>query len=92
MSMADLVRVGGVSARALFEGFRRFRSTSSMAQLRLVRTRRVHRDLTTEGPEESVSSIAVRWGFHELGRFAVQYRTIFGESPSKTLRKPRQKA
>jgi len=35
----------------------------------------------------SVSEVARRFGFHEVGRFAISYRTMFGESPSSTLRR-----
>jgi AraC-like DNA-binding protein len=37
----------------------------------------------------SVASVARHNGFTELGRFAVEYRTIFGERPSTTLRRAR---
>jgi AraC-like DNA-binding protein len=35
----------------------------------------------------NVTSIAIEEGFWELGRFAVEYRQMFGEKPSETLRR-----
>ena len=86
IGMEDLVRVSGVSGRALYDGFRRFRDTSPMAHLRNVRLQRV-REALLEAPDgATVSDIASRWHFFEFGRFAGQYRQMFGETPSQTLR------
>jgi transcriptional regulator GlxA family with amidase domain len=58
-----------------------------MAHVRDVRMRRAHEDLTNAGENVTVSQIASRWGFFEFGRFAGQYRKIYGETPSQTLRR-----
>jgi hypothetical protein len=31
--------------------------------------------------------VAGRWGFYNLGRFAADYRTAYGERPRETLRR-----
>ncbi|QGZ48340.1 helix-turn-helix domain-containing protein [Streptomyces sp. QHH-9511] len=82
--LAGLARVG---VRRLQESFREYVGMSPMAYLREVRLDRVHQELRGAGPGElSVSEVAGRWGFTHLGRFAAQYRTRFGETPSQTLR------
>jgi AraC-like DNA-binding protein len=47
----------------------------------------VRRALQKADPKVThVTEIATEHGFWELGRFAVKYRQIFGETPSVTLR------
>lgn len=48
-------------------------------------TRAHHRLRLAEPGELSVTEIATDLGLSHLGRFAVQYRALFGESPSRTL-------
>ncbi len=58
--------------------------------LKLLRLNRVRRDLIREScAERSVTSLAITHGFTELGRFAGEYRALFGELPSETLQRPR---
>jgi transcriptional regulator GlxA family with amidase domain len=58
-----------------------------MTYLQHVRLVRAHETLRRADPQRvTVASVAHRWGFAHLGRFASAYRSRFGTSPSETLR------
>jgi AraC-like DNA-binding protein len=57
--------------------------------LRDARFEKVRQALRIAKPEEGVAQVARKWGFSHLGRFAIEYRKRFGESPSETARNRR---
>lgn len=76
------------SVRALQAGFQRVFGVSPSAYLQNLRLECARRDLQlADAAESSVSRIAHAWGFGHLGRFSVNFRARFGESPSETLRR-----
>src|SRR3984885_8847428 len=90
---AELARATGASARTLQRAFERSDQPSPMLYLRRLRLQRVHAELAANSPDSlTVTMVAGRWGFMHLGRFASQYRQLFGETPSETLRARGQRA
>ena len=86
LTVPDLAEAVGVSVRALQEGFRRDLGSSPTAYLRERRLAAARTALLAADPRErKVSDIAPSHGFLHLGRFSVEYRRAFGESPSTTL-------
>jgi transcriptional regulator GlxA family with amidase domain len=66
--------------------FRVVHGCSPRRFLRDQRLRSVHAELHSAVPGMTVTQVATSHGFVELGRFAAQYRAVFSESPSATLR------
>jgi AraC-like DNA-binding protein len=85
VTIADIAEASGIAGRTLFQYFRDFRGTSPMRYLRDARFVKAHDALKHAQPEQGVTELAMKWGFSHLGRFAVEYRKRFGESPSETL-------
>lgn len=87
-SMAELSTAVGVSSRSLYRDFRLHLGVTPREYLEQVRLERAHEDLLT-GIDDSVTTIATRWGFTHLARFAARYRERYGETPSQALRRAR---
>ena len=86
--IAEICRAAGVSPRTLLRAFRAVYGATPyryLCSLRLLDARRILSSVT--GTPPTVTEVATRFGFVELGRFAVAYRSAFGESPSATLRR-----
>ena len=70
--------------------FRDSKGVSPMRYLCDARFEKVREALARAQPGDSVTTIAMSWGFSHLGRFSVEYRRRFGESPSDTLKRRRR--
>jgi AraC-like DNA-binding protein len=88
ISIAKISHKLGVSDRHLRKVFEVVHGIPPSQYLRMLRLSRARRALlSARGRSVTVSKIATRLGFFELGRFSVEYRKLFGESPSETLHK-----
>jgi len=82
-----------VSRRQLFRAFKTQLGVTPNHFVKYHRLSRIRRELVRpkSGPV-TVASIAQTWSITELGRFAGEYRAMFGELPSETLARGPQSA
>jgi AraC-like DNA-binding protein len=87
LNVTEIAAAAGVSVRALQDGFRQFRDMTPLEALRNLRLEGAHAALRAPQPGDSVTTIALRWGFTHLSRFAITYAERYRELPSDTLRR-----
>jgi transcriptional regulator GlxA family with amidase domain len=88
LQVAALSHTLGVSERTLRKAFNNTCGLPPCRHLRMLRLLQVRRSLSSAHDQVvTVTAIATSFGFAELGRFSVEYRKVFGESPSVTLRR-----
>jgi len=87
LAVQELADSLGMSRRTLHAGFVRQYGVSPKAYHQALRLDAVRSELRRALPGARVGDVARRWSFLHLGRFSVDYRRAFGESPSATLRR-----
>jgi AraC-like DNA-binding protein len=85
LSLADIVAAAGVPARSLRAAFAASRGIGPMEYLRQCRLDLGRRRLLEADEGTTVASVVSALGLGAAGRFSVEYRRRFGESPSETL-------
>ena len=86
LHMSALCRTLAVSERTLRKAFHKIHGLPPCRRLRMLRLAKARRALlSADSRRVTVTEIATGFGFVELGRFSVEYRKMFGETPSQTL-------
>ena len=90
-SLAELCVAAGVSQRWLHKSFVDILGVSPYRYIRLARLSKA-RDLlvSTDAKPAVVKRVSLSLGYRLSGRFSADYRSVFGENPSDTLRGSRQ--
>ena len=84
ITMADVAKEVGVTPRSLQLGFKAEFAQTPMEFLREERLQEARRLLMVSDEQDRIGDICERVGFNHFGRFSVQYRQRFGESPTET--------
>ena len=85
----EVCRAVRASPRSLHASFKSVFNTTPKAYQTALRLDGARHDLLRAPPGATVSSIAVKWSFFQFGRFAGDYRRMFGEGPRQTLGRAR---
>ena len=87
VTVPELSRIAGVSIRTLEYAFREKFDLTPLGYLRLMCLHEARRKLMRATPRQTtVAEIAAEAGFFHLARFAANYRRLFDELPSQTLK------
>jgi AraC-like DNA-binding protein len=82
----QLTDVTGRSIRTLSRAFEKEYGIGPMAFIKQRRLDSAYLDLLSTTPgTTSITEVALNYGFSHIGKFAIEYRKSFGESPSVTL-------
>ena len=87
LTIRDLCAALHTSERTLHAAFREHVGTTPKAFVKAERLRGARQDLLHAGPNTRVTDVALRWCFLHFGWFAHDYHAMFGETPSRTLRR-----
>ena len=83
--LSEVCATLGVTRRTLHRAFSDTLNVGPAAYLRSCRLLAAHRDLQRSNQTRAtIADIAFQHGFAEPGRFAVYYKSMFGQSPSRT--------
>ena len=87
--LPEICRAVGASDRTLRMCCREYLGMSPKQYLLARRMRLARRDLSRAAPDSTtVTEVASHYGFWQFGYFARAYRSLFGELPSATLKRP----
>jgi AraC family ethanolamine operon transcriptional activator len=88
LSVEQLAAAAGVSERTLRDAFQHYFGLAPVRYLNRRALHQIRRALKAADPSvATVTKVATEFGVWELGRFARDYRNLFGELPSETLRR-----
>ena len=87
ITLKDLCQELKTGQRSLYYAFQEYFGLPPMQYLKILRLHSVRRVLKSADSQSSkVTKIAETYGFWHMGQFSTDYRKMFGESPSTTLR------
>lgn len=89
ISVEELAQAGNVSVRTVYNLFAKYLHVTPKLFIKQSKLKSLRRELVNSRTVRNVTEVALDYGFTHLGRFSSDYRKMFGELPSETLRRHR---
>ena len=89
LTIPDIARSSGVSLRGLQLLYQRRLGSTPLLHLRTLRLAAAREVLERAAGDETVTAVARRFGYTNVGRFSAHYRAAYDETPSATLQRGR---
>ena len=87
----NLCTAANVSWRSLDRAFKEHFDKTPKQYVKCHQLIQVHKALLSDQATSIIADVAARWGFWHSGQFAADYKKLFGELPTETLRSVRSK-
>ena len=88
IQIIDICRALGVSRRVLQYSFQDVLAVNPLTYFRLLRLNGARRDLINAHEKQvAVQDVLMKWGFWHPSRFSAEYKKMYQELPSETLRR-----
>lgn len=88
LKVSDLAKQYSISERGLQNSFKSLFGFTPKLFMRQLKLNLVRHELAhTSDKKTTVMYVAGKWGFRHMGRFSKFYTELFGENPSKTLKR-----
>ncbi|MBP0048932.1 AraC family transcriptional regulator [Marinobacterium sp. AK62] len=89
IGVEDLAQMGNVSVRTVYNLFAKYFNVTPKLYIKQAKLKSLREELRHNNGHCNVTGVALDYGFTHLGRFSSDYRKMFGELPSETLKRAR---
>ena len=86
VTVRDICEHNSIALRTLNRSFRERFGIGPKSYLKQQRLSAIRTELLASPPDTLIADVANRWGCWHMGQFAKDYKALFGELPSETLK------
>lgn len=90
ISTEAIEQAASISRNALYASFKKHFGMPPTLYVKRKRLEASRQDILSGNGSTQITSVAYDWGFTHLGRYAQEYKRLFNETPSETLKRVRE--